>query len=225
MSEEPRTINGDAVPDPAGAPPSGGSAAGSDGRPETQEPPQSPLPQAAEEAPETPVTGAELGLALPDDPHEARAILLRELAEARQEAGEHLETMQRIAADFDNFRRRVQRDQVENVERASQRVIESLLPTLDSLDAALVYDATTPGEARLLDGMRSTHDQLIETLARVGFEPIPTAGEVFDPKVHEAVSGPAEEGEGELLIDNELRRGYVMHGRVIRPSLVTVTHA
>ena len=63
------------------------------------------------------------------------------------------------------------------------------------------------------------------TLGRTGFEPISATGEPFDPKVHEAVSGPAEAGEGELVVDSELRRGYIMRGRVIRPSLVTVTHA
>jgi molecular chaperone GrpE len=170
-------------------------------------------------------TAVELGLELPDDPEATRAILLRELAEARQDAGELLETLQRVAADFDNFRRRVQRDQAENVERASQRVVESLLPTLDSFDAALAYEPVTPSEEKLLDGMRSTHLQLLETLARVGFEPIPAAGEHFDPKVHEAVSGPGGDGDGELVVSAELRRGYTLHGRVIRPSLVAVGHA
>ena len=70
----------------------------------------------------------------------------------------------------------------------------------------------------------STRSQLLETLAREGFEPIPAGGEVFDPKVHEAVSGPGE-GSGDLVVGAELRRGYVMRGRVVRPSLVMVEHA
>jgi molecular chaperone GrpE len=211
VSQEPRISNHDTAPEPVGASPFGGSAGGPD-----------PVPtDLAEPTP----TGHELGLELPEDASEAQAILLRELAEARQEAGEHLDTLQRIAADFDNFRRRVQRDQAENVERASQRVIESLLPTLDSFDAALAYEPSESGGEQLLDGMRSTHAQFLDTLGRAGFEPIAATGEPFDPKVHEAVSGPAEAGEGELLVDSELRRGYIMRGRVIRPSLVTVTHA
>lgn len=169
-------------------------------------------------------TAHELGLELPEDPEEAQALLLRELSEARQEAGEQLEMLQRVAADFDNYRRRVERDQAENVERASQRVIESLLPTLDAFDAATAFEPQTPGEQNTLDGMISTRTQLLETLAREGFEPIPASGEVFDPKVHEAVSGPGD-GDGDLFVDAELRRGYVMRGRVIRPSLVTVKHA
>jgi molecular chaperone GrpE len=174
--------------------------------------------------PGTGPTAHDLGLELPDDAEEAQALLLRELSEARQEAGEQLEMLQRVAADFDNYRRRVERDQVENVERASQRVIESLLPTLDAFDAATAFEPQTPSEERVRDGMVSTHGQLLETLAREGFEPIPATGEAFDPKVHEAVSGPGD-GDGDLVVDAELRRGYVMRGRVIRPSLVTVKHA
>ncbi len=170
-------------------------------------------------------TAHELGLELPDDPGEAQELLLRELGEARQEAGEHLDMLQRVAADFDNFRRRVERDQAENVERASQRV-EGLLPTLDAFDAATAVEPQSPSEEKIREGVLSTRSQLLETLAREGFEPIPATGEVFDPKVHEAVSGPGDgDGDGDLIVGAELRRGYVMRGRVIRPSLVTVEHA
>jgi len=169
-------------------------------------------------------TAHDLGLELPGDPAEAEALLLRELAEARMEAGETLENLQRLAAEFDNFRRRVERDHAENVARASQRVIENLLPTLDAFDAALAFEPQTESEIRILDGMRSTRAQLLETLAHDGLEPIAAVGEIFDPKVHEAVSG-AQGGEGELVVGSDLRRGYTMRGRVIRPSLVTVDHA
>ena len=165
-----------------------------------------------------------LALELPSDPAAAEALLIGELAESRMEAGETLETLQRVAAEFDNYRRRVDRDQAQSVERASQRVIESLLPTLDAFDAALAVEVSTASEEKLLDGMRSIRDHLLETLARDGLEPIPALGELFDPKVHEAVSG-AQAGDGDLVVDSELRRGYTMHGRVIRPSLVTVEHA
>jgi len=84
------------------------------------------------DVPDVEITAEMLGLSLPDDPEEARRLLLMELTEARQEAGDLLANLQRVAAEFDNFRKRVERDQVENVVRASQRVIESLLPALDS---------------------------------------------------------------------------------------------
>ena len=164
-----------------------------------------------------------LGLALPEDHEEARAVLIREVGEARQESGELLANLQRLAAEFDNFRKRTERDQLENVQRASQRVIESLLPALDSLDAALTLEATSDAEKSMLHGMRNTHDLLIEALQQDDFEPIVAVGQPFDPAVHEAVS--VIPGEGEQIVEQELRKGYVMRGRVIRPSLVIVGHA
>ena len=167
-------------------------------------------------------TAAELGLELPDDPEAARALLLRELAEARGEASEYLETLQRVAADFENYRKRVERDQAENVLRASQRLVEKLLPTLDAFDAALSFEPQTPADDKLLDGMRGTHAQLMDALGKEGLVPITAAGEPFDPAVHEAVAGG---GDGELHVAQELRRGYTLQGRVLRPSLVIVEEA
>jgi molecular chaperone GrpE len=204
--------------------PSGGGAAEDGGGGQTVPLEDSEILDIEILGPEVGPTAHELGLELPDDSDEAQALLLRELSESRQEAGEHLEMLQRVAADFDNFRRRVERDQAENVERASQRVIEGLLPTLDAFDAATAFQPQSPAEEKIREGVLSTRSQLLETLSREGFEPIPATGEVFDPKVHEAVSGPGE-GNGDLVVDAELRRGYVMRGRVIRPSLVTVKHA
>ncbi len=167
-------------------------------------------------------TAAELGLELPHDAVEAQALLLRELAEARGEASEYLETLQRVAADFENYRKRVERDQIENVLRASQRLIEKLLPTLDAFDAALAYEPQTPAEDKLLDGMRGTHAQLMDTLGKEGLAAIAAVGEPFDPAVHEAVAGG---GDGDLAVAQELRRGYTMQGRVVRPTLVIVEEA
>ncbi len=170
------------------------------------------------------VTPADLGLELPEDPSAAVQLLLTAAAEARSEADEYLETLQRVAADFDNYRKRIERDQADMVQRASQRLIERLLLTLDSFDAALSYDAKTPGEETILAGLRSTHALFMETLAGDGFAPIPADGVPFDPAVHEAVAGPSEEGDSELIV-REMRRGYTLRGRVLRAALVTVEHA
>ena len=169
-------------------------------------------------------TSAEhLGLSLPDDPDEAQGILLRELTEARQDSGELMANLQRVAAEFDNYRKRTERDQLENVQRAGQRVIESLFPTLDSLDAALAIEATSETEVRMLEGMRGTEALLLEALKNEGCEPIEAVGKPFDPALHEAVS--VIPGDGEQVVTQDLRKGYVMRGRVVRPSLVIVGHA
>jgi molecular chaperone GrpE len=164
----------------------------------------------------------DLGLELADDPEDAQQQLMMALMMARQESGEYLETMQRIAAEFDNFRKRVERDRMELIQRASQRLITDMLPTLDSFDAALAFEPHTPAEEKILDGMRSTRTQLLDLLQAEGLEPIATDRAPFDPAVHEAVSGPSGQGDGELAVGGELRRGYLLNGRVLRAALVTV---
>ena len=173
--------------------------------------------------PEPETAAEQLGLTLPDHPAEAQALLLRELAEARQETGETIANLQRVAAEFDNYRKRVERDQAENVVRASQRLVELLLPALDSFDAALTTEARSDSELKMIEGMTGTRSQLMDALAREGVEPIDAVGKAFDPAVHEAVS--VIPGEGEQIVDQELRKGYAMRGRIIRPTLVIVGHA
>lgn len=167
----------------------------------------------------------DLGLELPEDPHEAQQVLLKALLASRSEAGEYLETMQRVAAEFDNFRKRTERDRHELVTRATQRLIMGMMPTLDNFDAALAYEPQTPAEDKILDGMKSTRNQLLELLKAEGLEPIPAEGVPFDPALHEAVAGPTGDGEGDLAVAAELRRGYTLGGMVIRAALVTVEHA
>ncbi len=161
---------------------------------------------------------------LPEDPAEAVPVLLAALAAAEADANGYLETMQRVAAEFDNFRKRSARERDEIIDRASQRLIERLLPTLDSFDAALAYQAQTEAEEKLLAGMADTHRLLMEALGVDGFEAIEATDVPFDPAVHEAVTGPGGEGDGELLV-TEMRRGYTLRGRVVRAALVAVRHA
>jgi molecular chaperone GrpE len=161
-----------------------------------------------------------LGIDLPDDPDEAIPVLLAAVHEARAEAGAYLDDLRRVAADFDNFRKRAMRDQHTIVERAAERVLAAMLPVLDSFDAALAIEATTESEEKLLRGMRSTHAQLIDVLAKEGLEPIASVGEPFDPEVHEAVMTSG--GHGALVVSDELRRGYRLRGRVLRAALVAL---
>jgi len=157
-------------------------------------------------------------LDLPEDPERAVEVLTDELAQARQSAESYLDDLRRVAADFENFRKRSARDRDEIVERAAQRVVASLLPVLDSFDAALGAAETADGE-RIVAGMRSIHQQLMAVLRAEGLEPIEAAGKAFDPEHHEAVAGG---GDGHLVVTAEARRGYTLRGRVLRPALVEV---
>ncbi len=146
---------------------------------------------------------------------------LDELRAAREEVVDLRDKLHRMTADFDNYRKRVERDQLRIVTSASERVVKELLPTLDAFDAALAYSPTTESETNLLNGMASTRAQLLDTLSKEGLEPTPGAGVPFDPTIHEAVTGPTD-GDGDLVVTQELRRGYTMHGKVVRPALVAL---
>jgi molecular chaperone GrpE len=163
---------------------------------------------------------AALGIDLPADKDEAIELLLGELQIAQADATSYLDDLRRVAADFDNFRKRATREQQATVERASERVLQAMLPVLDSFDAALQVQAETETEQKLLGGMRSTHAQLMDVLAKEGLEPVPTWGEPFDPEVHEAVMST---GEGSKhTVSQELRRGYRLRGKLLRAALVAL---
>lgn len=161
-----------------------------------------------------------LDLELPEDPTEAVEVLATALLGARAEAAQYLDHWQRVAAEFDNFRKRSQRERAETVSRAAERVIVNLLPTLDSFDAAVAFEAETEKEEKLLAGMHGTLTQLLTALQAEGLEPIQALGAEFDPELHEAVQ--VGEGSGTMVVTEELRRGYLLNGRVLRAALVVV---
>lgn len=163
---------------------------------------------------------AGLGLELPEDNDEAITMLVGELMSARGDADSHLDDLKRVAADFDNFRKRTQRERKEVLGRATEKVVAGLMPVLDSFDAALATEPETDGEQLLYSGMINTRTQLLTALEAEGLEVIPTIGEPFDPSVHEPVEAPT--GDGTLMVSEELRRGYTLSGKVLRAALVAL---
>jgi molecular chaperone GrpE len=163
-------------------------------------------------------SGFDHGIELPDDPADAVDVLIAEVMDARRTASSHLDDLRRIAAEFENFRKRAARDRAETVDRAALRVIVTLLPVLDSFDAALAH-VPDDADPALVAGLRGTHQQLLDALAQEGLAPIAAVGMPFDPEYHEAVAGG---GDGHLVVTAEMRRGYTLNGRVIRPTLVHV---
>jgi molecular chaperone GrpE len=144
------------------------------------------------------------------------------LAEAEAKAEEHLDRLKRLAAEFDNYRKRAARDQESLVARAAERLVKELLPVLDDLERALEA-AEAHEEAKLEDGVRLVHRSLAAALSKEGLEEIPTDGS-FDPHVHEALlSQPSEADEGSVI--EVLQKGYRLGDRVLRPARVVVAAA
>jgi molecular chaperone GrpE len=172
------------------------------------------------EQPSGPPDPRDLGLELPEDREEAIEILLNEVATARGEAGSYLDDLQRVAADFDNYRKRTVRDKATTHHRATEQVVRGLLPVLDTFDAALSTEPQADGERQMYAGMLNTREQLLKALEAEGLELIPTFNETFDPEIHEPVGAPG--GSGELVVSQELRRGYLLNGKIVRAALVVL---
>jgi molecular chaperone GrpE len=141
---------------------------------------------------------------------------LRDLAAERDELRG---TAQRIQADFENYRKRVARDQAALVDRATERLVEAILPALDGLEMALVSLANADEKVR--KGVELAVGELSSTLERHGLERIAALGAPFDPNQHEAVM--QDDGDGEPHVGDVLRTGYALNGRVLRPAMVKVT--
>ncbi len=142
------------------------------------------------------------------------------LTEAEAKRDEYLDDLRRLAADFENFRKRAARDQESLIARAHERLVKELLPVLDDLERALEA-AQQHEEAKLEEGVRLVERQLRETLAREGLVEIETDGR-FDPHVHEALlTQPSEAEEGAII--QVLQKGYRLGDRVLRPTRVVLS--
>ena len=136
------------------------------------------------------------------------------------ERDEYLEALRRTAAEFDNYRKRVLREQQSLVARASERLVRELLPVLDDLERALEA-AEEHEEAKLEEGVTLVHRSLADVLRREGLEEIETDGR-FDPHVHEALlQQPSDADEGSVI--QVLQKGYTLGDRVLRPARVIVS--
>ena len=150
---------------------------------------------------------------------DAGVTLEEQVAALEAERDEHLNDLKRVAAEFENYRKRVARDQESLVARAHERLVKELLPVLDDLERALAA-AEEHEEATLEEGVRLVHRELEEALRREGLAEIGTKGH-FDPHIHEALlSQPSEQDEGAIL--EVVQKGYTLGDRVVRPARVIV---
>jgi molecular chaperone GrpE len=172
--------------------------------PSTGEPPGSP---------EAPSTGPLRGQA-------ASPPRSDEVAALQAERDELFDRLQRLAAEFDNFRKRSAREAAATIDRANERLVKELLPVLDDLARALEA-ASEHEEAKLEEGVRLVHRSLAGLLAKEGLAEIDTEGQ-FDPHVHEALlSQPSDADEGAVI--EVVQKGYKLGDKVLRPARVVVS--
>jgi molecular chaperone GrpE len=146
--------------------------------------------------------------------------LRAQVAAAEAKADEHLDDLRRLAAEFDNYRKRVARDQELTAARATEGLVKHLLPILDDLERALEA-AEQHEEAKLEEGVALVHRALADLLRRQGLQEIETEGR-FDPHVHEALlAQPSEADEGSVI--QVTQKGYRLGDLVLRPARVIVS--
>jgi molecular chaperone GrpE len=142
------------------------------------------------------------------------------VADLTRQRDEYLDALQRLKAEFDNYRKRVARDQQELAARAHERLVKELVPVLDDLERALEA-ASQHEEAKLEEGVALVHRSLADLLAREGLAEVPTDGR-FDPHLQEALlSQPSEADEGTVI--QVLQKGYLLGDRVLRPARVVIS--
>ena len=163
-------------------------------------------------APDAPLAKEEPGVASEDE----LAALAEELELTRRERDEYLDALRRLKAEFENWRKRQEREGARLVQLASERLVRELLPVLDNLERAL----ETEGDIR--EGVRATYEQLVTILGREGLTPVFSDGQSFDPEVHEAIMSQPSEEQEEGTILQTFERGYLLKGKPIRPAKVVV---
>jgi molecular chaperone GrpE len=146
-------------------------------------------------------------------------------SELQRQRDEYYDLLLRKSAEFDNYRKRIDRDRQAQSENAAASLVEELLPLMDDLERALKFDMGTEGGEAYRRGVELIQQQLGEILRKRGVRPIDAVGADFDPHYHQAVSYEPAEGRREGEIVEEFRRGYMLGDRLLRPSMVKVAKA
>jgi molecular chaperone GrpE len=144
-----------------------------------------------------------------------------ELAAAQAEARQYLDHLRRLQAEFDNYRKRVVKEQTELAELGAMPVARRLLEVLDDFELALMSAEDQPDFERFLKGIELVYAKLLDALKAEGLERIQAEGAPFDPELHEALMQTGE-GDGDPVVADVLRPGYTLKGRVLRPAGVRV---
>lgn len=143
-------------------------------------------------------------------------------AERDRLAAENAELHDRLLrrqADFDNFRKRVERDRSDFIQFAAMDLVRELLPILDDFERALAVETA---DGAYVKGVEMIYGRVFETLKKLGLEPIDTAGATFDPNLHQALDRVETEEAEDHAILHEYQRGYNFKGKLLRPSMVRV---
>ncbi|MBI5420120.1 MAG: nucleotide exchange factor GrpE [Deltaproteobacteria bacterium] len=146
-------------------------------------------------------------------------------AEGADELAEVRNRLVYLAAEFDNYRKRIAREKEALVSFGNERLLRAILPFLDNLERAMALAGASGSPEGLLSGVRMTYEQFLAELRKFGLTQISAEGEMFDPNLHEAIALVPWEGKPDGTVLSEARKGYLLSGRLLRPAQVTVAQA
>jgi molecular chaperone GrpE len=151
------------------------------------------------------------------------SVLQQEITAKAEEVKALNDKYLRQAAEFENYKRLAQRDQREQIKFSNEHLLKELLPTVDNLERALKASKNGGSGDALVQGVDLTLKQLLGTLGKFGVQPVPTVGQRFDPASHQAVASvPSDHVPAQHVVE-EFQRGYLLHDRILRPAMVTVS--
>jgi molecular chaperone GrpE len=145
-----------------------------------------------------------------------------QLEEKTREASEYFDKWLRLRADFENFKKRMQKEKGDLVKFGNENLLKALLPVLDNLSRAIEHGKNAKENSPLLEGVEMTCKEFLSILDRFGVKPVPAVGEVFDPEKHEALSQEESDQEANRVIA-VVQNGYFYHERLLRPAKVIVS--
>ncbi len=144
------------------------------------------------------------------------------LEEKTREAAENLDKWLRARAEFENFKKRAQKERADTIKFGNETLLQAMLPALDNLSRAIEEGKKTKEIDSLLEGVEMTYRQFLSILEKYGVRPIQAVGEFFNPEKHEALAHEENEEEPHKVIA-EVEKGYLFHDRLLRPSKVIVS--
>lgn len=147
--------------------------------------------------------------------------ITQELEKAKEEKEEYFNRMLRLQAEYDNFKKRTQKERIADRKFKALDLATDLLPVLDNFERALQIE-TTPETESLINGITMVYNQFKEAFTTHGIEEIETVGTTFDPNLHHAVMQVEVEGKEKDEVVEELQKGYILNERIIRPAMVQV---
>jgi len=148
--------------------------------------------------------------------------LTERLKEKEKEAAENYDRYVRTLAELDNFRKRTAREKADLVKYGNENLLRDILPMIDNLDRALKHAETSCDFEAFKSGLEMLRTQLVASLERHGLEAMACVNETFDPNLHEAMLQVESDAHEDSQIVDEFEKGYLLHGRLLRPAKVSV---